>query len=101
MATKLRSDLQFASQAVADAYYVLSDKTRRREYDALYSARSTSEKTDAPDASSNFFANFANMFAGGATTGGTGVPPTGENQPNAEATFADVFEDVCAATHIL
>lgn len=83
------------SQAVADAYYVLSDKTRRREYDALYSTRSQNEKTDAPDSSSNFFANFANMFAGAAGAGaGAGAPPAGAQQPDAEATFADVFDDV-------
>ncbi|KZP31169.1 DnaJ-domain-containing protein [Athelia psychrophila] len=84
-------------QAVADAYYVLSDKTRRREYDALYSTRSAGETTDAPGASANFFANFANMFTGaaGAGTGtGTGVPPTAGHQPDAEDTFADVFADL-------
>lgn len=84
-------------QAVADAYYVLSDKTRRREYDALYSTRSTSEKTDAPDASANFFANFANMFTGAAGAGagsGADVPPAAGHQPDAETTFADVFDDV-------
>lgn len=85
---------------MADAYYVLSDKIRRREYDALYTTRSPNEKTNAPDASSNFFANFASMFAGAAGAGagagaGTNAPGAdGERQPDAEGVFADVFDDV-------
>jgi hypothetical protein len=87
-------------QAVADAYYVLSDKTRRREYDALYASRSKSDRTSDPTSSSNFFADFAYMFAsaaggaaGGTAPSGTGVPAEGD-QPNAEGVFADVFDDL-------
>lgn len=86
-------------KAVADAYYVLSDKTRRREYDALYASRSKSDRTSDPTSSSNFFTNFAYMFAsaaaGGAAPSGTSVPAEGD-QPNAEGVFADVFDDVCS-----
>lgn len=74
-------------QAVADAYYVLSDSTRRREYDSLYSTRTRREKTAEPDASSNFFSQFAGMFGGAAGA----TPP---EQPDAEHVFGDVFEDV-------
>lgn len=84
-------------KAVADAYYVLSDTTRRREYDALYASRSTSDRTNDPSSSASFFANFANMFTGaaGASAGtGTGAAPAGGEHPNAEGVFADVFDDV-------
>jgi hypothetical protein len=84
-------------QAVADAYYVLSDKIRRREYDALYAARSKADRTSDPNSSTNFFANFANMFAGAAAGGAaseTGAAPAEGEQPNAEGVFADVFDDL-------
>jgi len=80
-------------QAVADAYYILSDPTRRREYDELRSARS--ERTTDPNASANFFSTFANMFgsaAGAGTAGADAVPPG--QQPNAEHVFGDVFEEL-------
>jgi DnaJ-class molecular chaperone len=82
-------------KAVADAYYVLSDTTRRREYDTLYASRSKSDRTNDPTSSTNFFANFANMFASaaGSSTGAGTAPAEGE-QPNAEGVFADVFDDV-------
>jgi DnaJ-class molecular chaperone len=86
-----------SSKAVADAYYVLSDKTRRREYDTLYASRPKNDRTNDPTSSTNFFANFANMFAGAAgssaSAGAGAAPPEGE-QPNAEGVFADVFDDV-------
>ncbi|KAI0348661.1 DnaJ-domain-containing protein [Trametopsis cervina] len=77
-------------QAVADAYYVLSDPTRRREYDSLYSTRSRREKEAEPNSSSsaNFFSQFANMF-GGAAAGAT--PP---ERPDADNLFGDVFEEL-------
>jgi len=80
-------------KAVADAYYVLSDTTRRREYDALYASRSTSDRTNEPSSSANFFANFASMFSGAAGASAGAAPTEGE-QPNAEGVFADVFDDV-------
>jgi curved DNA-binding protein CbpA len=81
-------------KAVADAYYVLSDPTRRKEYDTLFASRSSSDRSAEPDASSNFFANFANIFAGAA-----GTPPRPEGfadgqRPDAEGVFGDVFEEV-------
>lgn len=83
---------------MADAYYVLSDAARRKEYDALYSSRSHSERTTEPDASTSFFANFANMF-GGAANGDAGPGPRAEGfaegqRPDAEGVFGDVFEEV-------
>ncbi|THH02869.1 hypothetical protein EW026_g73 [Hermanssonia centrifuga] len=77
-------------QAVADAYYVLSDSTRRKEYDALYSTRPRRDKAQDPNTSSNFFSSFANMFTGAGTAPG-GAPP---QQPDAENVFADVFEEL-------
>ena len=85
-------------KAVADAYYVLSDATRRREYDALYSTRRPQDRTGQPDASTNFFSTFANMFGG--TSGGAASPTgaTAGDRPDADHVFADVFDEVSAAT---
>lgn len=76
-------------QTVADAYYVLSNAERRREYDTLRSARGFAERTTDPNASANFFANFASMFTGaqGTTSGNT-------RRPDAEGVFGDVFEEL-------
>ncbi|KAI0361774.1 DnaJ-domain-containing protein, partial [Trametes cingulata] len=82
-------------QAVADAYYVLSDPTRRKEYDILYATRGPQERTDQPKASANFFSSFANMFGQGNGTGAesaTGTTPA--DRPDAEHVFADVFEEL-------
>ncbi|KAM6498238.1 DnaJ domain containing protein [Amanita muscaria] len=76
-------------QAIADAYYVLSDPKRRREYDLLYNART--KRTDAPGASRNFFAQFASTF--GASTSAADTQP--ENaQPDPNGIFADVFDEL-------
>ncbi|KAI9445223.1 DnaJ-domain-containing protein [Lactarius indigo] len=94
-------------QAVADAYYVLSDPQRRREYDKLSASRPSSERTNDPNASSNFFSTFASMFDSSSTTGeqagtgtGTGTAPAEQpgQRPNADRVFGDVFEDVCLTT---
>ncbi|KAG8947450.1 hypothetical protein FRC04_010771 [Tulasnella sp. 424] len=101
-------------QAIADAYYVLSDPTRRREYDILLSSRPSSNRSSDPSSSSNFFAEFAKFFSGAAAGGdnasasssktssaqkekpsqkaqGPGVAP---DRPNAEFVFTDVFEEL-------
>jgi len=82
-------------QLVADAYYVLSDPQRRREYDRLSTSRSSSERTNYPDASSDFFRSFASMFSSGA---GNGQPGAATEQPgarpDADRVFGDVFEDL-------
>ncbi|KAF8707574.1 DnaJ protein, partial [Rhizoctonia solani] len=74
-------------QAVADAYYVLSDPVRRKEYDTLFAQR-TSHFTTDPGASESFFAQFANLFTGG----GSSEPPP--HRPDPEGVFGDVFEDL-------
>ncbi|KAN0128428.1 DnaJ domain containing protein [Lactarius tabidus] len=86
-------------QAVADAYYVLSDPQRRREYDTLAASKPSSERTTDANASSNFFSTFASMFgnSAGGTTGrqtetGPGTAPG--QRPNADRVFSDVFEDL-------
>lgn len=73
-------------QTIADAYYILSDPKRRAEYDDLRAARAT-EATEDPAASSNFFANFANMFGGAAASNGAA-------RPDADDQFANVFDDL-------
>ncbi|PFH54606.1 hypothetical protein AMATHDRAFT_72388 [Amanita thiersii Skay4041] len=75
-------------QAIADAYYVLSDTKRRKEYDALYNAQ-TSDKTDDPTSSRNYFAQFANMFGSGPTNAQSET-----QQPDPDGMFADVFEEL-------
>ncbi|CDO72368.1 hypothetical protein BN946_scf184977.g66 [Trametes cinnabarina] len=80
-------------QAVADAYFVLSDPTRRKEYDILYATRRPQERTDAPNASANFFSTFANMF-GGSSGPQSGTAPQPAERPDAEHVFADVFEEL-------
>ncbi|KAG1833951.1 DnaJ-domain-containing protein [Suillus variegatus] len=75
-------------QAVADAYYVLSDPARRKEYDVLFSSKRAGDKTSDPKASSSFFTQFASMF------GGAGATPAQEPRPDAENVFADVFEEL-------
>lgn len=77
-------------QVVADAYYVLYDAERRKEYDAIYGSRA--DRTEDADASSNFFTNFANMFTG---KGAGAEPAPGPERPDAEGVFANVFEEVC------
>ncbi|KAF5337283.1 hypothetical protein D9611_003305 [Ephemerocybe angulata] len=77
-------------QAVADAYYVLSDPKRRREYDALYGTRR--DRSDDPTSSSNFFSQFAGMFAGaGAGAANANGPAAPGAQPDAEGVFADLL----------
>jgi len=77
-------------QAIADAYYVLSDTKRRRDYDLQYESRSFNERTPDPDASANFFENFTNMFGAGSNN----ARPEPQARPDAEGTFTDVFEEL-------
>lgn len=71
---------------MADAYYVLSDPKRRKEYDALYASQSFSNGTNDAN-SSSFFSQFTGMFGGSGAT-------TEQGRPDAEGVFADVFEEV-------
>lgn len=80
-------------KAVADAYYVLSDVQRRKEYDDLYGSRA--DRSTDPNASSNFFAQFASAFTGAGASSAAGPPPPSAGaQPDAEGVFANVFEEV-------
>ncbi|KAL6302200.1 DnaJ domain-containing protein [Sparassis latifolia] len=81
-------------QAVADAYYVLSDKTRRREYDTLYATRGPSERSGAPGASANFFSAFGNMFGGNGKGADSATGATAADRPDADNVFGDVFEEL-------
>lgn len=81
-------------QAVADAYYVLSDPKRRAEYDALLRSRpseftTSSDPFEQDKASGNFFEEFSRFFqeagagfagAGASSAGAagsSGAPPAG------------------------
>ncbi|KIJ45597.1 hypothetical protein M422DRAFT_227254 [Sphaerobolus stellatus SS14] len=86
-------------QAVADAYYVLSDPARRKEYDTLYASHASSERTTEPESSSDFFSSFANFFSSGATGSNAGAAPppagfAGAQRPDPEGVFGDVFEEM-------
>ncbi|KAL7419276.1 hypothetical protein Q5752_006113 [Cryptotrichosporon argae] len=94
-------------QAVADAYYVLSDPTRRAEYDSLFRSRPSTAFTDddaseyeQEKASSSFFENFASFFQNatgvGAGAGGAGPAHGARERPDANNLFGDVFEDLLA-----
>ncbi|KAH8120103.1 DnaJ-domain-containing protein [Phellopilus nigrolimitatus] len=87
----------FQASLGADAYYVLSDPTRRKEYNSLRSARASNERTSDPSSSADFFANFANMFTGaaaGSGAAGAGPDAGAQQRPDAEGVFSDVFEEL-------
>ncbi|KIK71150.1 hypothetical protein GYMLUDRAFT_33284, partial [Collybiopsis luxurians FD-317 M1] len=69
-----------------DAYYVLSDPTRRREYDSLHASRASRERSEDPRSSTNFFSQFGSMF------GGSGAQA--DQRPDADGVFGDVFEEL-------
>ncbi len=108
------------TKKVADAYYVLSDATRRREYDDLLRSRMPSSSGNAPSAGSsaggfpgsyaedfdefdtasqeqasgNFFNNFGDFFKkAGGSTGEQSAEGMGE-RPDANNVFGDVFEEM-------
>jgi len=96
-------------QAVADAYYVLSDSGRRREYDILLSSRPASSRSSEPSSSGAFFADFAKFFSGAAASGGASKtdsaakekaspqaqgPGVAPERPDAEFVFTGVFEEM-------
>ncbi|KAI9638201.1 DnaJ domain-containing protein [Dioszegia hungarica] len=84
-------------QAVADAYYVLSDPQRRAEYDTLFKSRPSNAFTDEKSseaeqdqASGSFFEQFTSYFQN--STGASGAHP----RPDANGVFGDVFEEMLA-----
>ncbi|CAD6569691.1 MAG: hypothetical protein TREMPRED_005421 [Tremellales sp. Tagirdzhanova-0007] len=93
-------------QAVADAYYVLSDPGRRAEYDSLFRSRPSSEFTDdkasefeQEQASGSFFQNFSSFFqnaTGAGTTAGGSESGSAHPRPDANGVFGDVFEEMLA-----
>jgi len=93
-------------QAVADAYYVLSDPGRRREYDILLSSRPASARSSDPNASTAFFTEFAKFFSGTSSSSKTSSAPgekpspqafgpgVAPQRPDAEGVFTNVFEEL-------
>jgi len=74
---------------------MLSDATRRREYDDIYASRGPQDRTSEPDASANFFSTFASMFGGGMPSAGAQSPPGAAGErPDADHVFADVFDEL-------
>ncbi|KAJ4001238.1 DnaJ domain-containing protein [Lentinula boryana] len=84
-AEKKRATERF--QAVADAYYMLSDPKRRKEYDSLHASKAYNERTTDSKSSYSFFSQF---FGGS----GAGTQAETNQQPDAEGVFTDVFEEL-------
>ncbi|CAD6571787.1 MAG: hypothetical protein CYPHOPRED_004580 [Cyphobasidiales sp. Tagirdzhanova-0007] len=90
-------------QTVADAYYVLSDKARRRAYDNQRAAHQEVPGGYSADNSGTSSANFFNSFFG---QGGPGYAHADEDaassagsesaRPDANFVFTDVFDDLLA-----
>jgi DnaJ-class molecular chaperone len=80
------------TQAVADAFYVLSDPQRRSDYDRLSSSISSSARTSDPNASNTFFSMFSDMLRGEGQS--EAAPEQSVQRPNANIVFGTVFEDV-------
>ncbi|POY71409.1 hypothetical protein BMF94_5721 [Rhodotorula taiwanensis] len=79
-------------QAVADAYFELSDPSRRRAYDQLRKANQT-RWTDSSDESANFW----NYFGGGAgrqQEEDDAAEPEDFERPDPEHVFGNVFEEL-------
>jgi len=93
-------------QAVADAYYVLSDPARRAEYDSLFRSRPASAFTDETasefeqeQASGSFFDNFSSFFQSPRqqdSANSTNSNHTKNARPDANHVFGDVFEEMLA-----
>ncbi|OAV96351.1 hypothetical protein PTTG_00670 [Puccinia triticina 1-1 BBBD Race 1] len=90
-------------QKVADAYYVLSDPSRRREYDEIWRTQQQSNfNSDHRNQTTGnsfsdplqFFKNFLFNYTQGSTSNSTHQPEGHQSRPDPEATFADVFEDL-------
>lgn len=97
-------------QSLADAYYVLSDTTRRAEYDSLRRSQSYGSYSSSPpggfsadpekeqESSYNFFKSFFGGAAASAAENAgpessTGSPHAG-SQPDSGNMFSDVFEEL-------
>jgi len=89
-------------QKVADAYYILSNPTRRKEYDLILRAQqqeSNSTSGRQNQSSNNPFSDPLHFFKSFLFNNSQGPSPNSTGQgnqsrPDPEATFADVFEDL-------
>lgn len=81
---------------MADAYFVLSDKTRRSEYDMLAATSGTNTYTGGAGGFQDFaFKDFASMFGGTkAADDHEDLPRADTGRPDPEGVFANVFDDV-------
>ncbi|KAK4057643.1 hypothetical protein OIO90_001290 [Microbotryomycetes sp. JL221] len=80
-------------QAVADAFYTLSDTGRRGAYDRLRESQPSASRSSAPDASSSYFNFFTRGFGNNDQT----PPSPGSDdfeQPDPEHVFGSVFEEL-------
>ncbi|ORY73407.1 DnaJ-domain-containing protein [Leucosporidium creatinivorum] len=82
-------------QAVADAYYTLSDTGRRASYDRLRTSQPSSSRTSNPTADASSFFNFFSSRAGAPDDFAEDDEAESEyGQPDAEYVFGNVFEDM-------
>ncbi|KAK4055275.1 hypothetical protein OIV83_000557 [Microbotryomycetes sp. JL201] len=84
-------------QAVADAYYTLSDTGRRAAYDRLRDSQPSHSRSSAPDSSSSYFDFFSRARSGGGGAAQDVPPSPGSDdfeQPDPEHVFGSVFEEL-------
>ncbi|KAG0142403.1 hypothetical protein CROQUDRAFT_67261 [Cronartium quercuum f. sp. fusiforme G11] len=74
-------------QKVADAYYVLSDPIRRKEYDQTFKETNWNQNDYNTSNSESFFSRF---FGSNSSTEGN----NNNQRPDPDLTFATVFEDM-------
>lgn len=82
-------------QSISDAFYTLSDSTRRANYDRLRSQQPKEKRTSDPNSSKNYFDYFSNLASGFGAAGSSSNGATGTGtRVDPEFVFSNVFEDL-------
>ncbi|KAH8926690.1 DnaJ-domain-containing protein [Atractiella rhizophila] len=80
-------------QKIADAYFVLSDDTRKANYDRLRRTRMSSGASTTDESSKSYFERFFN-YAGNDTADPAEEEVRDEPRPDPGSVFGDVFEEL-------